>query len=49
MKKIYSSPDLEKLTVISEGIMLFSGEEETETTDTEENDNTVDIKRLLGL
>ena len=48
VKKVYDAPEIEKMIVFSEEILLTSGEEETETHGGEENDNPYEIRNLLG-
>ena len=48
VKKVYETPKAENFAVLSEGVLLMSGEEETETPISEENDNPYEIGNLLG-
>lgn len=48
VKKVYDAPEIEKMIVFSEEILLTSGEEEAETQVGEENDNPYEIRNLLG-
>ena len=48
VKKVYDAPEIEKMIVFSEEILLTSGEEEAETQGGEENDNPYEIRNLLG-
>lgn len=47
MKKVYETPEAETLIVLSEEILLTSGEEEAETPISEENDNPYEIGDLF--
>ena len=48
VKKVYETPEAETLIVLSEEILLTSGEEEMETPISEENDNPYEIGDLFG-
>ena len=47
MKKVYEPPEAETLIVLSEEILLTSGEEETDISVSEENDNPYEIGNLF--
>ena len=47
VKKVYETPEAETLIVLSEEILLTSGEEETDISVSEENDNPYEIGNLF--